>query len=352
MIGRARAPRPASVGVAKWEGRYVVVVSVKEPGGRRRYRQKFGKRADADVHANAIRARLRAGLAPFETEAESRPEVTVLDVLLAYQPKTERGDQRIAAFRKTKLACKPAEGFDLADLEGFIVERNGLKTCSKDFSFLKRACAYAKAKGLIERHYFEKLAGDKVTRRRLMPAYRIEDSPGVEIPDSDLEAIFRKLSRDARRAVLFARTTGCRLGEVAALDWQAHWSPEGFRPIVQKKSKPRLVACDPAIVGPRGIGLVFAELGSTEEAIYDRLQDCWLYAVKAAKVPHYRFHDLRHTYGTLLRRERRTYSDIAAIMGITEAMAHVYAHEDTERIQREAIKLDANGVFTRLAGLA
>jgi integrase len=348
----ARAPRPASVGVTKRAGRYVVSVRVQEQSGRRRYRQKFERRADADAQANAIRARIRAGLPPFQTaEAAAPAVVTVLDVLL-YYPKTIRGDEHINAIKKTALAGKPAEGFGLADLDGYIKEREGLKTCSKDFSFLKRACAYAKAHGVIGRHEFERLAGDKVTRRRLMPAYVIADSPGKEIPDTDLEKIFGKLAPDAQRAVLFARATGSRLGEVASLDWQEHWSPEVFRPIVQKRCRPRVVTCDPAIVGPRGIGFVFAELGATRKAIARRLQSCWRYAVKAAKVPHYRFHDLRHTYGTRLRRDGKTYSDIAAIMGITEAMAHVYAHEDTERIQREAIEPGTIRSLLALAKLA
>lgn len=188
-----------------------------------------------------------------------------------------------------------------------------------------------------------------------MPAYKIAESPGKEITDADLdlELILTRLNKRARRAVLFARTTGSRLGEVATLDHQAHWSPEDFRPIIQKGCKPGVVAYDPAIIGLRGIGLVFAELGSTPEGIYRRLQSCWRYAVKAAKVPHYRFHDLRHTYGTLLRRSGMTYSDIACVMGITEAMAHVYAHEGTERIQRETIaESGTNLSISRLAKLA
>jgi len=349
---KKRAPRPDSVSVHKRYGRYVVDVSVATPEGRRRWRQAFVAKAQADAHADGIRRRLRSGLPPFMSEAEARPEVSVLAVLEAYQPKTERGEQHIGALKKTALAAKAAEQFELADLEGFLEERGHLKTCSKDFSFLKRACRYAKAKGMIASHYFEKLDGDKTTRRRLMPAYKIAESPGREIPDGDLERIFAKLNKRARRAVLFARTTGCRLGEVAALDWQEHWTPKGFRPITQKGSSPRIVACDPALVGPRGIGLVFAELGATKEAIERRLQARWRWAVKAAKVPHYRFHDLRHTYGTLLRREGKTFSDIAAIMGITEAMAHVYAHEDRERIQLEAGKLGTNPALLRLSGLA
>ena len=354
MIVRARASRPANVTVNKHrDGRYVVNTFVPAGEARRQYRQRFGTRAAAAAHAEAIRARLRAGLAPFESETERRPAMTVLDVLVAY-PKNGRGDQHVDAIRKTALAGKAAEGFELADLEGYIVERKGLKTCAKDFSFIARSCRYAKAKGLIASHYFEKLAGDKATRRRLMPTGKLTESAGKEIPDADLELIVSKLAKDARRAVLFARTTGCRKNEVASLDWQAHWSPQGFRPITQKGSSSRIVACDPALVGdPRlGRGLVFSELGSTSEEIYAKLTAAWRYAVKAAKVPHYRFHDLRHTYGTRLRRDGKSYSDIACIMGITEAMAHVYAHEDVERIQQEAIQSSNNLAIIAMAKLA
>jgi integrase len=363
MNGNMRAPRPPSVGVNKdrSRGRYVVLCSVPEAGERRRYRQSFPSKREADAQADAIRTRLRAGLPPFETAAERGTGFTVLEVLDFYAGRPEgaasdRGEQHRAAFAATALASRPAEAFALEDLEGFIVARCSVAkrkasaaTCAKDFRYLKAACAYAKAKGKISRHYFENLAGDRTTRKRLMPPYRVEESAGKEIPQAHLEAILSHLHRDARRAVLFARTSGCRKAEVAALDWQKHWSPEGFRPIVQKGSKPRVVACDPALVGPRGIGLVFSELGGTGAAIYARLTACWRYAVKAAKVGAYRFHDLRHSYGTDLRAAGRSFDDIAAIMGITSLMAHVYAHEDTEALQREAIQAGTNPAILALA---
>jgi hypothetical protein len=34
-------------------------------------------------------------------------------------------------------------------------------------------------------------------------------------------------------------------------------------------------------------------------------------------------------------------------MGITSVMAHVYAHEDTEKLQREAIIFEAKGATVR-----
>ena len=102
-------------------------------------------------------------------------------------------------------------------------------------------------------------------------------------------------------------------------------------------------------MGPRGIGLVFSELGGSKAAIYARLTACWRYAVKAAKVGPYRFHDLWHSYGTDLRAAGRSFDDIAAIVGFTAQMAHVYAHEDTEALQREAIKAGTNPAILALA---
>ncbi len=281
-----RAPRPWSVAVNKRGGRFVVDVSLPEAGKRRVYRKKFMARRSADDLANAIRVRLGEGKTPFETAEEAAPAVTVVGVVDLYATReggqTSRALQHRSAFLKTALGARPAEEFALADLEGYIRERQPVSaaTCAKDFRHLKAALAYAKAKDRISVHYFEKLAGDKVTRRRLIPAYRPEDSTGKAIPPEHFEAIVANLHHDARRAVVFARTTGCRLREVAALNWQKHFEAGRFRPIVQKGSKTRLVANDATLLGPRGIGLVFSELGATGEGIYHRLQSKWRYAVK------------------------------------------------------------------------
>jgi integrase len=334
--------------------KFVVDVFVPTPEGRKRFRQAFERRPQADAQATAIRSRLDRGLPPFETEDEAakKATVSVLDVL-HYYPKTPRGDQHIEMFKTCAIASQSVEEIGVRDLDGFVAERGGKKTTAKDLSFLRRACNLAKAHGLINLHVFESLVGDKATMRRLMPAWSPADSPGREIPDGDFEAIFHKLNKRARRAILFARTTGCRLNEVASLDWKMLEPGKGFRPIQQKKSGPRVVAFEKEIVGERGIGLVFSELGSTVSEIRQRLQDCWIYAVKAAKTPHYRFHDLRHTFGTvLLEKNGGNFSAVAAVMGITEAMAHVYAHEDRERKQVAAHGLVASETVAKLARLA
>jgi hypothetical protein len=55
------------------------------------------------------------------------------------------------------------------------------------------------------------------------------------------------------------------------------------------------------------------------------------------------------TAGTGLRAAGRSFDDIAAIIGITPLMAHVYAHEDTEALQRQAIQAGTNPAILALA---
>src|SRR5262245_16410454 len=103
-IHRQRAPRPASVTVNKnrSRGRYVVLCSVSEAGARRRYRQSFATKREAEDHADAIRDRLRAGLPPFETPEEAAPGFTHADALALYEDE-HANDQRTPPRSRQKM---------------------------------------------------------------------------------------------------------------------------------------------------------------------------------------------------------------------------------------------------------
>src|SRR5262245_43218386 len=129
MIQRHKAPRPATVSVRKRRRGYIVDVSVPALTGRKRYRQAFEKKAEADAHADAIRARLRDGLPAFETPEERRAPVTVGDVLRFYEerhlPEVASPASRARlvthreAIEKSFLAAREAEAVTLDDLEQF-----------------------------------------------------------------------------------------------------------------------------------------------------------------------------------------------------------------------------------------
>ena len=357
MRVRQRAPRPASVNVKKRAGRYIVDVSFPAPEGRKRHRQMFERKAEADAHADAIRGRLRDGLPPFETEAERAPVVTVADVLAFYEERhvaavaSARARERLKTHREAigrcVLAGLGAEAVTLEDLRLFASDRKvSAGTVAKDFRHLKAAMLFARAHGRITRHVFETL--DRDTRRNLMPSWRPEDTAGRVLSNEEFEAILPKLSPAARPIVRFLRATGLRKMEACALDWREHWRDlpyPSFCPITQKGSKARLIPFEAveAIVGPRRPGgLVFHELGATAEEIYGRVTAAWRHAVKAAKVPHCRLHDLRHTFGSELRRSMSK-EDVASTMGISGTIAGTYLdHESADLTRRAFSKLGTN----------
>jgi hypothetical protein len=97
------------------------------------------------------------------------------------------------------------------------------------------------------------------------------------------------------------------------------------------------------ILGPRqSRGLVFRELGDTPAAIYSCVTACWRYAVNASKVPHARVHDLRLTFGSVLRRAMSK-EDVASAMGISGTIAGTYLdHEKADLTLRALAKPGTN----------
>jgi integrase len=368
LIGKPRTPRPARVTLHRRRGRWCLDVFVPRPdGGRQRIKSKFATKLDAEAEYGAIVERLRRGLPPYKTPEELAaenppPPRTVADVLAHYAEKhvprvasaAGRLAQHSAKIAERALGQLAAEQIALADLEGFRDERTApppkgkrrvsAKTVAKDLRHLKAAMRFAKRKGLITRHVFESLDRDDL--RELMPSWKSEDTAGRVITDRELASILLKLRPAARRAVRFLRATGLRKMEACALDWREHWRDlpyPHFAPITQKGSKPRKIPFDAveSIVGPRQrSGLVFSELGSTAREVYDQLTACWRYATKRAGI-RARLHDLRHTFGSTLRRSLSK-EDVATTMGISAQVASTYLdHEAADLTLRAFSKLRA-----------
>jgi hypothetical protein len=256
MTGKQRAPRPWSVAVNKRGGRYIVEVSVPEAGARRRYRQKFERKAEAETHADAIRARLRNGLSPFETREDRAPGFTHADALALYEEEHVNDGKRVPRSRQTmKERREIPERFSLARVEAEMATLENMlayprdrkaaakrpvsdATLAKDLKHLRAALRLAKRRKCIESHVFERI--DPEDSRQLMPAWRPEDTAGRVVSPEEQQAILASLSPDARRMARFLAATGVRKGEAASLDWAAHFKHipfPHFSPIVQKKAR-------------------------------------------------------------------------------------------------------------------
>jgi integrase len=115
-------------------------------------------------------------------------------------------------------------------------------------------------------------------------------------------------SLQLRRVVLFALHTGMRRGEILGLRWQDVDSKNGVAVIPAEKAKGKrtrfiplnsvaLAVLDEMPASLDRTALVFKNSAGNE---WDRLRKHWEYAVFAAGLEDFRFHDLRHTYASRL----------------------------------------------------
>lgn len=132
--------------------------------------------------------------------------------------------------------------------------------------------------------------------------------------------------------VLLAITTGARRGELMGLRW-SDLDLERGRAFVctTKNSDPRVLPLTPAVVAelePRKgkpSALIFGSRRRPQ--VPYNFEGVWTAARKAARLPNFRFHDLRHTCASYLAQNGASLLEIADVMGHRQlAMTKRYAH--------------------------
>jgi integrase len=371
--GRPRLPYGANW---KKEGdRYRVDYYRWENGVRKRKRSYFATKTGALQFC----AEWETAGAKGEKPGSDREPYTVAEALAFYDrertsqavPKSAQRQRRhkdllLATYtldgKPFSLAGKDCERLSVDDLDDYCAARKGAdranlpdqRTLGKDLAHLRAALFAAKehSNPKITGHIFERLS--KTERARLMPKSL---NAGQVIKQEDFEKILAQwMPPYAERIVRCLLATGLRLFEVCSLDWKDHFRPEDrftkmpahFVPITQKKSKPRIIpyAAVAAYVGePQEDGLVFAYRDEVtvppkglEEAEYlaATVSQFWRSAAKRARL-RYRIHDLRHTFGSRLRRSRSK-EDCASVMGISAATAATYLDHENAALTFEAFE--------------
>jgi integrase len=130
-----------------------------------------------------------------------------------------------------------------------------------------------------------------------------------------------------------ALSTGARLGELMALEWQRiDIKNKTARLVTSKNGQPRTLPLVPAVVErveamvrPITGGLLFASPRDSEKPY--EMRKAWNAAVKAAGLENFRFHDLRHTAASLLAASGASVIEIADVLGHRQlAVAYRYTH--------------------------
>ena len=121
------------------------------------------------------------------------------------------------------------------------------------------------------------------------------------IPEKDLKRLLAAIKDDEfKRLCLFAVYSGLRSGELVRLAWNDVDNPEGFLRITakQKNKTESRIPINPVMRG------VLDKQGGREKvfrfATIYRISHLFKKSLTDAGIPQYRFHDLRHSYGSYL----------------------------------------------------
>ncbi len=231
------------------------------------------------------------------------------------------------------------------DVERFIIRRASSKsiaTRNRDLSLLSAM--------------FKKAAALGYCRENPVRGFARPSEPLRPVPFVDLAGQARLLAEchaEIRPLVLVALYTGLRLSELLRLEWRDVDAVRGSLTVrVSKNGKPRDIPLTGATCAElerlrdgRTIPLnapdrVFAWIPESFPANHRKLYDD---AVKAAELPHLRFHDLRHLCATNLVRAGTPLPDVGRMLGHkTLAMVLRYGHHSpTDATLRARDRLEA-----------
>ena len=154
------------------------------------------------------------------------------------------------------------------------------------------------------------------------------------ISDSEFDAVLRKLHGTARPAVLVLEQTGCRRGELLAA--RAQDLDGRFLTLRHTKSgRPRRIP-----LTTRAAELL--ALQARDKPRQARLFDCepdhvshqWQHAVRAARVPHARLHDLRGRAASRFLQDGLSVAEVMHLGGWSSpaTLLRVYARMDATRL--------------------
>jgi integrase len=130
-----------------------------------------------------------------------------------------------------------------------------------------------------------------------------------------------------------ALSTGARLGELMALEWERiDIKGKAARIATSKNDQPRTLPLVPAVVErlekmvrPIKGGLLFPSPRDSDKPY--EMRKPWNAAVKAAGLVDFRFHDLRHSCASFLAASGASIIEIADVLGHRQlAMAYRYSH--------------------------
>lgn len=152
--------------------------------------------------------------------------------------------------------------------------------------------------------------------------------------------------------VSLALLTGMRFGEIVGLRWEDIDSQNRTITLEKTKNGERrilplteaveriLTSCQKTDIAS---GLIFKPTSSTNRSGLVDIRNAFIKALQRAKIPNFRFHDLRHAAASFLAMSGATQGELMAILGHkTPTMTRRYAHYSQKHIANVMERTQAN----------
>jgi integrase len=339
-------------GRTSWQARW------RDPAGAQRSKN-FDRRVDAERHLTTIEARKLAGTYVDPRAGKLKlgdfAEQTTLGWLNRRDSTKARDDSYLNSLILPNFAKVSLGTVHPTDIQQWVAQLDtdgyAPATIRKAYQLLDRIFSDAVQAGLIIRSPCHNIT---------LP--RVEGSEMRFLSPDEIGHLADTIEPRYRAMVLTAAYTGCRFGEITALDLD-HYDPD--RRLIQIErslsevrghlhfSEPKTPAARRAITLPTWLPAAIKEHLSTYPASQDGLiftapeggpirrntfrSRFWLPAVASSVGPPLRFHDLRHSHVALLIQQGTHPSIIAARLGHTsvKTVLDVYGHL-SEGLDRDA----------------
>ena len=234
-------------------------------------------------------------------------------------------------------SSRPIDEITAWDIERFKaarVEKVKKSSVNRDIAVLKRLFSLAIDWNLIDKNPLKKVA-----------LYRMEEKLMRVLTPNEERKLIKAAAAHFKPLIIVAINTGMRRGELLDLQWEQ--VDLQSRTITIKHSKSGRVRHIPinktaqealgGLPGPRA-GHVFRYRGSPIKDTKTAFKG----AVKRAKIPHCRFHDLRHTFATRLVLAGVDLATVKELMGHASISTTMrYAHPTPPHKRDAVARLDS-----------
>jgi integrase len=206
-------------------------------------------------------------------------------------------------------------------------------TVNRDLSVLRRVLNWAVEEGLIPVNPLGRLR---------LPAERVEPRPVMSIPEED--ALLAAVPPEFQNVIIAALDTGMRRGELLSQRWE---HLDFTRELLFVSRSKTAAGEGREIPLTRRLSQILYAFRQDEGIVFGMRQNsissirrAWKAAVRRARLRHFRFHDLRHSFNTRLM-EAGVMPDVRmALMGHTSGQqvharyTHVGVHAKREAVAR------------------